>query len=128
MYFMFQGPISIFNAQNHWSAPRTVVLNRAMDQGFGFSVRGDCPVKVADIEPGSVAEVEYIAVSSENQHFAYAKTKAQISTSVSTIGLLYNFLKFPASSHLLCLHMQVWFVTDLVGNHIVGFFMTRLIS
>ena len=54
---VFQGPIVLFNAKNHWSAPRTVILNRAMDQGFGFSVRGDSPVKVADIEPGSVAEV-----------------------------------------------------------------------
>ena len=53
----FQGPIAVFNAKNQWSAPRTVILNRASDQGFGFSVRGDCPVKVADIEPGSVAEV-----------------------------------------------------------------------
>ena len=34
-----------------------MILNRANDQGFGFSVRGDSPVKVADIEPGSVAEV-----------------------------------------------------------------------
>ena len=57
LYILIQGPIGLFNAKNHWSAPRNVILNRANDQGFGFSVRGDSPVKVADIEPGSVAEV-----------------------------------------------------------------------
>lgn len=53
----FQGPVSIFNAKNHWSAPRTVSLSRPAGQGYGFSVRGDCPVKIAEIEPGGVAEV-----------------------------------------------------------------------
>ncbi|XP_045191422.1 rhophilin-2-B-like [Mercenaria mercenaria] len=50
------GPIAVFNSKNYWTAPRTVALHRPSDQGYGFSVRGDCPVKVADIEPGSVAE------------------------------------------------------------------------
>lgn len=50
------GPLAIFNAKNHWTAPRTVVLDRLSDQGYGFSVRGDCPVKIADLEPLSVAE------------------------------------------------------------------------
>jgi hypothetical protein len=56
----FQGPITIFNAKNEWSAPRTVTLDRNPDQGFGFSVRGDAPVRVAEMEPGSVAEVTEI--------------------------------------------------------------------
>jgi hypothetical protein len=55
---MLQGPIAVFNAKNHWTAPRTLALDRPPGQGYGFSVRGDCPVKVADIEPGSVAEVK----------------------------------------------------------------------
>ncbi|CAL1532314.1 unnamed protein product [Lymnaea stagnalis] len=49
------GPISIFNATNDWSAPRTVLLERQPNEGFGFSVRGDSPVMIADIEEGSVA-------------------------------------------------------------------------
>ncbi|KAK6186398.1 hypothetical protein SNE40_008440 [Patella caerulea] len=49
------GPISIFNAKNEWSPPRLVSLNRDQGQGFGFSVRGDSPVIIADIEPDSVA-------------------------------------------------------------------------
>lgn len=61
-FFQKLGPIALFNAKNQWSAPRTVILNRATDQGFGFSVRGDSPVRVADIEPGSVAEIGNIKV------------------------------------------------------------------
>ncbi|KAK7114719.1 rhophilin-1-like [Littorina saxatilis] len=49
------GPIAIFNSKNQWSAPRAVVLQRQPTEGFGFSVRGDSPVIVADIEPDSVA-------------------------------------------------------------------------
>lgn len=49
------GPIAIFNCRNQWSAPRTVVLQRLPTEGFGFSVRGDSPVIVADIELDSVA-------------------------------------------------------------------------
>ena len=52
-----QGPIAIFNSKNQWAAPRTVVLRRLPTEGFGFSVRGDSPVIVADIEPDSVAGV-----------------------------------------------------------------------
>lgn len=55
-FFYKLGPVMIFNAKNQWTIPRVVTLNRQTDQGFGFSVRGDCPVKVADIERGSVAE------------------------------------------------------------------------
>lgn len=56
------GPITIFNAKNEWSAPRTVTLDRNPDQGFGFSVRGDAPVRVAEMEPGSVAEIGKLKV------------------------------------------------------------------
>ncbi|ESO82789.1 hypothetical protein LOTGIDRAFT_155816 [Lottia gigantea] len=49
------GPISIFNAKNEWSTPRLVSLHRNTGEGFGFSVRGDSPVIIADIEPESVA-------------------------------------------------------------------------
>ena len=56
------GPISIFNARNEWSAPRSVILKKNHDQGFGFSVRGDSPVRIAEIEPGSVAEAGKLKV------------------------------------------------------------------
>ncbi|BFZ19639.1 hypothetical protein BsWGS_22678 [Bradybaena similaris] len=49
------GPINIFNATSDWSAPRCVVLERNPNEGFGFSVKGDSPVVIADIEPDSVA-------------------------------------------------------------------------
>lgn len=60
LVFNFQGPISIFNARNEWSAPRSVILKKNHDQGFGFSVRGDSPVRIAEIELGSVAEVSHV--------------------------------------------------------------------
>lgn len=54
---LFQGPIKIFSAKTQWSAPRTVTLQKR-PEGFGFSVRGDMPVIVADVESQSVAEVK----------------------------------------------------------------------
>ncbi|KAH3770301.1 hypothetical protein DPMN_171585, partial [Dreissena polymorpha] len=59
-FFHKLGPIALFNAKNQWSAPRSVLLDRSQVQGYGFSVRGDCPVKIAEIEPGSVAEAANI--------------------------------------------------------------------
>ncbi|KAK3085289.1 hypothetical protein FSP39_001133 [Pinctada imbricata] len=56
------GPITIFNAKNSWSAPRLVVLDRGPEQGYGFSVRGDAPVRVAEMEAGSVAETSKLKV------------------------------------------------------------------
>ena len=70
-------------------------------------------------------------------HFAYAKTKAQISFAV-TAKLISAFVfatwiaqfpfflnpNFPASSNLLCLYNLV--CVGPVQNHIVGFLMTRL--
>ncbi|XP_046377278.1 rhophilin-2-B-like isoform X2 [Haliotis rufescens] len=53
--FATLGPITIFNSRNEWSAARRVQLDRSEDEGFGFSVRGDSPVMVAEIEPDSVA-------------------------------------------------------------------------
>ncbi|XP_064599391.1 rhophilin-2-B-like [Liolophura sinensis] len=55
------GPIKIFSAKTQWSAPRTVTLQRR-PEGFGFSVRGDMPVIVADVESQSVAEEEGMKV------------------------------------------------------------------
>lgn len=52
-----QGPLGVFNASKEWSAPRTVVLERKPNEGFGFSVRGDAPVIIADMEDNSVAMV-----------------------------------------------------------------------
>ena len=56
----------------------------------------------------------------ENQHFAYAKAKALIST-LQVLNLLNP--KFPASSHLLCLYSLVcdrpiWKTTLLVFSSI----------
>lgn len=51
------GPIAIFSAKRHWTAPRLVQLHRGRTtEGFGFSVRGDAPVIVAIVEQHSLAE------------------------------------------------------------------------
>lgn len=52
------GPIAIFSAKRHWSAPRLVQLHRGRtNEGFGFSVRGDAPVIVASVDHNSLADV-----------------------------------------------------------------------
>ncbi|XP_023309743.1 rhophilin-2 isoform X2 [Anoplophora glabripennis] len=51
------GPIAIFSAKRHWTAPRLVQLHRGRTtEGFGFSVRGDAPVIVAIVDQHSLAE------------------------------------------------------------------------
>lgn len=56
--FRALGPIAIFSAKRHWTAPRLVQLHRGRNSdGFGFSVRGDAPVIVANVESSSLAEV-----------------------------------------------------------------------
>ncbi|KAG8326368.1 Rhophilin-2 [Homalodisca vitripennis] len=50
------GPVAIFSAKHHWTAPRSVQLHRGDgDVGFGFSVRGDSPVIIAGVDHGSLA-------------------------------------------------------------------------
>ena len=51
------GPVAIFSAKHHWSAPRTVRLKKREHEGYGFSVRGDAPVIIAGVDIGSIAEV-----------------------------------------------------------------------
>lgn len=56
--FKALGPIAIFSAKRHWTAPRLVQLHRGRTiEGFGFSVRGDAPVIIAAVETNSLSEV-----------------------------------------------------------------------
>ncbi|XP_072168888.1 rhophilin-1-like isoform X1 [Diadema setosum] len=48
------GPLAIFNARNQWTAPRIVEIVRGMG-GYGFTVRGDSPVIIAQVDPGYAA-------------------------------------------------------------------------
>ena len=54
------GPVAIFSAKHHWSAPRTARLKKRDSEGYGFSVRGDAPVIIAGVDVGSIAEVSVI--------------------------------------------------------------------
>jgi hypothetical protein len=32
------GPVAVFSAKHHWTAPRTIQLRKKEDEGYGFSV------------------------------------------------------------------------------------------
>ena len=60
--FRSLGPVAIFSAKHHWTAPRSVQLQRLSGgEGFGFSVRGDGPVIVAGVDQGSLADVSIMS-------------------------------------------------------------------
>ncbi|ODN05568.1 Rhophilin-2-B, partial [Orchesella cincta] len=50
------GPLALFSAKRHWSAPRHVTLHRRGD-GFGLRVKGTAPVSIASVDEGSPAEL-----------------------------------------------------------------------
>ncbi|XP_050528546.1 rhophilin-2-B [Daktulosphaira vitifoliae] len=64
------GPVAVFSAKHHWTAPKILKLKKtgyrstSHNNGgghtnggsFGFSVRGDAPVTIKDVEPGSIAQ------------------------------------------------------------------------
>ncbi|XP_043286850.1 rhophilin-2 isoform X2 [Venturia canescens] len=56
--FRSLGPVAIFSAKRHWTAPRLIQLQRGPGgEGFGFSVRGDAPVIVAAVDHNSLADL-----------------------------------------------------------------------
>ena len=69
--FRSLGPVAVFSAKHHWTAPRTVQLRKKEDEGFGFSVRGDAPVVIAGVEHGSLADVSYSSSSSSFCQLSY---------------------------------------------------------
>lgn len=56
------GPLALFSAKRHWSAPRHVTLHRRGD-GFGLRVKGTAPVSIASVDEGSPAEVQSIGLN-----------------------------------------------------------------
>ncbi|XP_031775353.1 rhophilin-2 isoform X3 [Apis florea] len=56
--FKSLGPVAIFSAKRHWTAPRLIQLQRGPEgEGFGFSVRGDSPVIIAAVDHNSLADL-----------------------------------------------------------------------
>ncbi|CAB0043672.1 unnamed protein product, partial [Trichogramma brassicae] len=56
--FKSLGPVAIFSAKRHWTAPRLIQLQRGPGgEGFGFSVRGDSPVIIAAVDHNSLADL-----------------------------------------------------------------------
>lgn len=51
-----QGPLSLFSSANDWTGARTAAISRS-EAGFGFAIRGNAPVLICSVDPGSPAEV-----------------------------------------------------------------------
>ena len=51
------GPVAVFSAKHHWTAPRAIQLRKKEEEGYGFSVRGDAPVVIAGVEQNSLADI-----------------------------------------------------------------------
>ena len=54
--FRALGPLTFFEARRQWSAAREVRISRLEQGGFGFSIKGEFPVVVAAVDPGSPTE------------------------------------------------------------------------
>ena len=66
--FRSLGPVAIFSAKRHWTAPRLIQLQRGPGgEGFGFCVRGDAPVIVAAVDHNSLADVSGVLGSNMNR-------------------------------------------------------------
>ena len=73
--FQNLGPIAIFSAKRHWSAPRLIQLHRGdnCNDTFGLTVRGDAPVIVAAVEKNSLADVIFFCLIFGNCTFITKK-------------------------------------------------------
>lgn len=70
--FRSLGPVAIFSAKRHWTAPRLIQLQRGPDgEGFGFSVRGDAPVIIAAVDHNSLADVRINTGLARNIYTCY---------------------------------------------------------
>ena len=59
--FRSLGPLPVFSAENNWSPPRTVTLQRGKD-GFGFMIRNSRPVVFSGVDKGGPAEVSQLSL------------------------------------------------------------------
>ena len=80
------GPVAIFSAKHHWSAPRTLKLRKDENEGYGFSVRGDAPVIIAGVDYKSLAEVKHLHTSVLKRYFFNLK----ISTIITFVPVIFN--------------------------------------
>ncbi|XP_075045295.1 rhophilin-2 [Mixophyes fleayi] len=64
-FFQRLGPLSVFSARQRWTAPRKVQLTLE-DGDLGFTLKGDCPVQITQLDPlcpasaAGVKEGDYI--------------------------------------------------------------------
>lgn len=55
-----QGPVSVFSARTEWTAPRLMTLTKDDVCGFGFTIKGEAPSVIVEVEPDSPADVSYV--------------------------------------------------------------------
>uniref|UniRef100_A0A6Q2XW15 Rhophilin, Rho GTPase binding protein 2 n=1 Tax=Esox lucius TaxID=8010 RepID=A0A6Q2XW15_ESOLU len=56
-FFHRLGPLSVFSAKQHWTAPRTVRL-KLEDRDMGFTLKGEPPVQITSLDPLCHAAVD----------------------------------------------------------------------
>jgi len=89
------GPVAVFSAKHHWTAPRTIQLRKKEDEGYGFSVRGDAPVVVAGVEQNSLADIggmregDYLVAIGDNdvKWSSHADVVKEIKSAENTLRL-----------------------------------------
>jgi hypothetical protein len=63
-FFSRIGPLKVYSSENELSMPFTCsLLRRSVDQSYGIVVKGDCPVRVNQVDPTSYAYVSSILFS-----------------------------------------------------------------
>jgi hypothetical protein len=59
-FFFSLGPLKVFSSENELSAPFSCILKKhPTQQNFGITLKGDCPTRVAHVEPKSHAYVTF---------------------------------------------------------------------
>lgn len=54
----FKGPLKVYSSENEMSIPFSCILRKQPhQQTFGITVKGDCPVRVNQVDPKSFAYV-----------------------------------------------------------------------
>jgi len=93
--FRALGPVAVFSAKHHWTAPRTIQLRKKEDEGYGFSVIGDAPVVVAGVETNSLADIggmregDYLVAIGDRdvKWSSHADVVSEIKTAENTLRL-----------------------------------------
>jgi hypothetical protein len=75
-FFFSVGPLKVFSSENDLSPPITCTLRKqSSEQNYGITLKGDQPVRVSHVEPGSFAHVCLSLSLSQNINIITNKKK-----------------------------------------------------